>query len=151
MLTLAALALLAQSAAAQLTVQQAWVRGTVPAQKATGAFMQLTSAKGGQLVAVSTPVAGVAEVHEMKMEGSVMKMGALTQGLPLPAGEMVELKPGGYHLMLMDLKQPLKAGDTVPLTLVVVGRDGQRESHLVQVPVRPLNAPAMPDHGAHAH
>jgi periplasmic copper chaperone A len=66
----------------------------------------------------------------------VMKMRALPQGLELPAGQAVELKPGGYHVMLMDLKRPLKAGDTVAVTLVVVGADKKRETIEVQAPVR---------------
>ena len=61
--------------------------------------------------------------------------------LELPAGQAVELKPGGYHVMLMDLKQPLNAGDTVPLSLVIEGKDGKRETLQVQAPVRALGAP----------
>jgi hypothetical protein len=136
---LAALLFAASLAAqAQTTVKDAWVRGTVPQQKATGAFAQITSAKGGRLVSVSSPAAGIAEVHEMAMEGSTMKMRAVAGGLELPAGKTVELKPGGYHVMLMDLKQPLKAGDVVPLTLVIEGADKQRETIELKVPVRAL-------------
>ncbi len=92
-------------------VEGAWVRSAVPGQHATGAFMKITAPRPMQLVGVATPVAGVAEVHEMKMEGDVMKMRAVP-ALDLPAGRAVELKPGGYHLMLMELKQPLEAGST---------------------------------------
>jgi len=63
---------------------------------ATGAFMTLTAKDGAQLVGASSPVAGVAQVHEMKMEGGVMKMAAVQGGLELPAGKAVQLKPGGY-------------------------------------------------------
>jgi len=77
------------------------------------------------------------EIHEMSMEGSVMKMRAVP-GLDLPAGKTVELKPGGYHVMLMDLKKELKAGDTVPLTLVVEGADKKREIIEVKAPVKAL-------------
>ncbi len=135
-------------ALAQTTVTEPWVRGTVATQKSTGAFMRITSAQGGTLVSASSPVAGVVQVHEMKMDGGVMKMGAV-DALPLPAGQAVELKPGGYHVMLMDLKQPLKAGDTVPLTLTVKGKDGKTETVEVKAPVRALGAPAgMPMGGA---
>jgi hypothetical protein len=135
-------------ALAQTTVAEPWVRGTVATQKSTGAFMRITSAQGGSLVGVSSPVAGVVQVHEMKMDGGVMKMGAV-DALALPAGQAVELKPGGYHVMLMDLKQPLKAGDTVPLTLTVKGKDGKTETVEVKAPVRALGAPAaMPMGGA---
>ena len=124
----------------QTTVKDAWVRGTVAQQKASGAFMQITSKQGGKLVEVRTPVAGVAEVHEMAMDGNTMRMRALP-ALDLPAGQAVDLKPGGYHVMLMDLKGTLKAGDTVPLTLVVEGKDGKRETLEVKAPVRALGAP----------
>jgi copper(I)-binding protein len=140
----AALTLCAATAFAQTTVKDAWVRGTVPQQKATGAFMQITSAQGGKLVSVATPVAGIAEIHEMKMSGDVMKMAAVPS-LELPAGAAVELKPGGYHLMLMDLKQALKAGDNVPLTIVVEAKDGKRETLELKLPVRALGS-VMPEH-----
>jgi periplasmic copper chaperone A len=128
------------SALAQTAVTDAWVRGTVPAQKATGAFMQITSTSGGRLLSAASPVAGVVEIHEMKMDGNVMKMAALPKGLELPAGQTVALKPGGYHVMLMELKQALKDGDTVPLSLVVESKDGKRETLELKVPVRPLGA-----------
>ena len=136
---LASLTLMAQFAFAQTTVKEPWVRGTVPQQEATGAFMRITSTQGGRLVSAQSPVAGVVEIHEMAMEGDVMKMRAIP-GLDLPAGKTVELKPGGYHVMLMELKQPLKAGDTVPVTLVVEGKDGKRETIEVKAPVKALAA-----------
>ncbi len=91
----------------------------------------------GKLVSATSPVAGVVEIHEMVMDGNVMKMRAVT-GLELPAGKAVELKPGGYHVMLMDLKQELKAGESVPLTLVIEGAGGKRETLEVKAPVRAL-------------
>ena len=137
LLTAAACALLTLSALAQTSVQEPWVRGTVAQQKATGAFMQITSATGGKLLSVSSPAAGVVEVHEMAMDGTTMRMRAVPS-LDLPAGKAVELKPGGYHVMLMDLKAPLKAGDTVDLSLVVETADGKKETLLVKAPVRAL-------------
>ena len=142
---LALLASAAFAAQAQTTVTDAWVRGTVAGQKATGLFGQITSAAGGKLVAASSPVAGVTEMHEMAMDGNVMKMRAVP-ALELPAGKAVELKPGGYHLMLMDLKQELKPGDTVPVTLVVEGVGGKRENVEVKVTVKALSATAEPQH-----
>ena len=133
----AALLAIAASAHAQTTIKDAWVRGTVAQQKASGAFMHITSAQGGKLLSVSSPVAGVAEIHEMAMQGDMMRMRAVP-ALELPAGKVVELKPGGYHLMLMDLKNQLKPGETVPLTLVVEGKDGKRETVAVQAVVKPL-------------
>ncbi|RVT82888.1 copper chaperone PCu(A)C [Inhella crocodyli] len=134
-----ALALIAASAHAQTTVTDPWVRGTVAQQKATGLFVQLTSAQGGKLVSGSSPVAGSVEIHEMAMVNDVMKMRQVP-ALDLPAGKTVALKPGGYHLMLMDLKQALPAGSTVPVTLVVEGVDGKRETLTLQAPVRALGA-----------
>ena len=134
------LALASAPALAQTSVKDAWVRGTVAQQKATGAFMQITSASGGKLVSVSSPAAGVVEIHEMKMDGSTMQMRALPNGLDLPAGSAVDLKPGGFHVMLLDLKAPLKAGDTVDLQLVVVGKDGRKETIAVKAPVKALAA-----------
>jgi copper(I)-binding protein len=128
------------TASAQTTVKDAWVRGTVAQQKASGAFMHITSASGGKLVSVSSPVAGVAEIHEMAMDGNVMKMRAVPV-LELPAGKAVELKPGGYHVMLLDLKQQLKNGDSVALSLVVEGKDGKRETVEIKAPVKPLATP----------
>ncbi|HNW64613.1 MAG TPA: copper chaperone PCu(A)C [Piscinibacter sp.] len=143
---LAAMAFVSVAASAQTTVKDAWVRGTVAPQKATGAFMQITSAQGGKLVSAQSPVAGVTEVHEMAMDGNVMKMRAVP-ALELPAGKAVELKPGGYHVMLMDLKQPLQDGESVPLTLVVEGKDGKRETLELKVPVKALSAAKpMADH-----
>ena len=134
---------------AQTTVAEPWVRSTVAGQKATGAFLQITSATGGKLVSASSPVADVVEIHEMTMEGNVMKMRALPKGLDLPAGKAVALKPGGLHVMLMDLKQPLKAGDMVPLTLVVEGAANKRETIEVKATVR--GAQAAPAGGEHKH
>lgn len=112
-------------------VTDAWVRTTVQGQSGTGAFMKLTSRDGARLVGASTPVAGVAEVHEMKMEGDVMRMRAVPGGLELPAGKTVELKPGGLHIMMMDLKAALPKDSTVPITLVF--RDAKGVESKVQV------------------
>lgn len=131
------LALVAGLAQAQTTVTDAWARGTVPQQQGTGAFMRITSASGGRLVGVASPVAGIAEIHEMKMEGGVMKMAAIPS-LELPAGQPVELKPGGYHLMLMGLKQQLKGGETLPLTLTIEAKDGRKETLELKLPIRAL-------------
>ena len=138
------LALGTTAALAQTSVKEPWIRGTVAQQKATGMFAQITSTAGGTLVSAATPVAGLVEIHEMAMDGNVMKMRALPKGLELPAGKAVDLKPGGYHVMLMDLKQQLKEGDTVPVTLVIQGKDGKQETIELKAPVRPLNAQAQP-------
>ena len=139
---------LALTAQAQTTVKDPWARATVAQQKASGAFMQLQSAKGGKLLSASSPVAGVVEIHEMAMDGNVMKMRAVSS-LDLPAGKPVALKPGGHHLMLFQLRQPLKVGDTVPLQLVIQSVDGKAtETVDVNVPVRLMTA-TKPAHGGH--
>lgn len=140
-LALAAIAfgLVATAVDAQVVVADPWVRATVPQQQASGAFMKLTAPKGTRLVEARSPVAGVVEIHEMAMDGNVMRMRAIT-GLDLPAGRAVELKPGGWHVMLMGLKQTLNAGDTVPITLVFENPDRSRETVEVKAPVRALNA-----------
>jgi periplasmic copper chaperone A len=130
---LASLAAHAQSPAVK--VDDPWVRATVAPQKATGAFMQLTAARPAKVVAVSSPVADMVEIHEMKMEDGVMKMRAV-DALPLPAGQAVALKPGSYHVMLMGLKSPIKAGDAVPLTLTVEGADKQRSTVEIKAQAR---------------
>lgn len=149
------LALTGLAWAQTVRVDDPWVRGTVAQQKATGAFMRLTAPENMKLVAAESSVAGVVEIHEMAMDGDVMRMRAIA-ALPLPAGRPVELKPGGYHVMLMDLKRPLSAGETVPLTLVFEGANGQRVRQDVQAKVMALGGPhggamAPAGHGAHKH
>lgn len=137
-LTLSCSALYAQS----VDVRGAWARATVPGQSATGAFMNLTAKESTWLVAVRSAVAGTSEVHEMKMDGNVMKMRALPAGLELPAGKTVELKPGGYHVMLMDLKAALLKDSTVPLTLTFKDAKGAETKVELKLPVA-TTAPGM--------
>lgn len=111
------------SAQAQVTVDRAWARTTVPNQSSSGAFMRITAQKDVRLTAVRSPVAGVVEVHEMKMDNGIMRMRPAGD-LPFKAGQTIELKSGGYHLMMMDLKRQLKAGEIVPLTLEFKAPDG---------------------------
>ena len=125
---------LVAAASAPVTVTGGWVRSSVPGQKGSGAFMKITAKESVRLTAVSSPVAGVAEVHEMKMDGDVMKMRAVPV-LELPAGSTVELKPGGYHLMLMDLKQSLTVGSTVPVTLMFKDAKGAAKRVEIKLPV----------------
>ena len=122
-------------AAQTIAVTNAWARATVQGQKATGAFMTVTSKENAKLIAVSSPVAGIVEIHEMKMDKDVMKMAALPNGLDLPAGKAVDLKPGGYHIMLMDLKLSLTKDVAVPLTLTFQDTSGKKSQQVVQVPV----------------
>ena len=117
-----------------IEVKEAWARAIVQGQRATGAFMKITAKDGAKLVAVASPLAGVAQVHEMTLEGNVMKMRAVA-ALDLPAGKTVELKPGGYHVMLMDLKVPLSADISVPLTLTFKDAKGVESKVELKLPV----------------
>ena len=138
---------------AAVEVRDAWVRFAVKGQSGTGAFMTLAAPSGARLVGAATPVAGSAEVHEMKMEGDVMRMRAVTGGLELPPRQPVELKPGGYHLMLTDLKKPLVVGETVPLTLEFVDGAGRKSVARLELPVRAAADGGDGDaaSGAHRH
>lgn len=131
------LALLASPLCADVQVTKAWVRGTVAGQSATGAFMALRSSEDCVLLEARSPVAGTVEIHAMSREGNVMKMRALP-GLELPAGKTVELKPGGNHIMLMDLNKPLGKGETVPIILLVKSRDKKAQAVEIQAEVLPL-------------
>jgi copper(I)-binding protein len=148
----AVLIVCAQLAAAQVTVLDPWVRGTVEGQTSTGAYMTLKSDKGTRLVAVTSPVATRSSIHEMSMNGNVMRMRTL-EALPIPAGSTVALEEGHDHLMLEGLSHPLKDGDHVRLTLTFVDAGGKKQSVDVQAPVRPLGAPApaAPSSGSNRH
>jgi periplasmic copper chaperone A len=127
---------------AQVTVTDAWVRGTVPGQHATGAFMNLQSPTNTTLVGAETSAAANTEIHKMAMDNGVMRMAAV-DALPLPAGKAVQLQPGGFHLMLTNLKQPLKEGDTVAVKLTFRDAGGKETVTQITAPVRALTAPAM--------
>ena len=133
---------------APVTVEAAWARASVQGQQGTGAFMQLTAREPLTLVGASSPAAGLAEVHEMKMEGDVMKMRAIP-ALALPAGKPVQLKPGGHHLMLMDLKAPLKPDTRVPITLNF--RNAKGEASSLQLSVAVTVQPPAGSAPAHKH
>lgn len=125
------------AAAPDVQVSQAWIRATVKGQMGTGGFMTLTSTQGATLLGFTSAVAKTNQVHEMAMDGDVMRMRELAN-LPLPAGQAVALKPGGYHLMLINLKQTLKVGDQVPLTLKFKDTKGRVFTQQVKVPVQTM-------------
>lgn len=130
---------------APVTAEGAWARATVQGQKSSGAFARLTAREALQLVGVASPVAGVAEIHEMKMEGDIMRMRAVP-ALALSAGQTVELRPGGYHVMLMDLRTPLTPGTQIPLTLRFKDTRGAESRLELSVPVS-AQAPGAPAGG----
>jgi periplasmic copper chaperone A len=139
--------------ASDVKIEGAWLRTAVEGQKGTGGFMKLTAPANMKLTGVASPVAGIGEVHEMKMEGSVMKMAEVKGGLELPAGKTVELKPGGYHIMLLDLKQGLKVDSQVPVTLTFTNAKGEQSKVEMKMPVAaraPGSAPGK-DMSGHKH
>jgi copper(I)-binding protein len=133
---LLALAAFSVPAFAQVTVEKPWARATAPHQTVSGAFMQIMSTKNAKLIGGQSPV-GTVEIHEMRLENNVMKMRQI-DNLPLPAGKSVELKPGGYHLMFTGLRQALKEGEKVDLTLTIETENKARETIALKVPVLPF-------------
>jgi len=137
-------ALATQSAwAANITVTDAWARATMPGQKVSGAYMQIQSDVDARLVGVSSPAVPRVEVHEMKMDGDVMRMREV-QAIDLPKGKTVSLQPGGFHIMLMSLPKPIAAGEIIPLTLVVES-GGKRQTVEVKAEARAAGG-AMSNH-----
>jgi copper(I)-binding protein len=144
--------LAAVAAHAQVEVSDAWARATGQGQKTTGVFMNLTAKKATRLVGVKTDLTSTAEVHEMKMEKDVMKMQAV-KALDLPAGKTVALKPGSYHVMLMDLKDPIKEDSQVVLTLLFEDASGVKTQQEVQVAAKKMamGGKDKPQQGEHKH
>jgi len=140
--------LVAANAHAQITVDEPWVRATVAQQHATGVFMRLSSTTDSALVQADSPAAQHVEIHEMAMENDVMKMREIPR-LGLPAGQVVDLKPGGYHIMLIDLKEQVQEGSHIPLTLTFESPYGKRETVSIEAPVRPLASGSS--NGGHHH
>jgi periplasmic copper chaperone A len=134
---------LAMPALAEVIVNDPWVRAPVAGQPTAGAYMHLTSSRNATVTGVSSPAARTVEIHEMSMDGGMMKMRAVNR-LDLPAGKSVELKPGSFHVMLFDLVKPLHAGDVVPIVFAVESGNGKRE--LVQARAVVRNAASGGEH-----
>ena len=123
-----------------ISISGAYTRATVPGQAAAGGFMKITSSGAAdQLISASAPVSDDVQLHTMKMEGNVMQMREVKQ-IDVPANGAVELKPGGLHLMFMNIKAPLKAGEMVPVKLKFA-KAGEVEVKM------PVNAPGGHGHG----
>ena len=138
--------LFATTATAQsMTITDAWARATVAGQKTAGAYAELMSASHAALVAAESPSAASVEIHTMSMDGGVMRMRRVER-IELPAGKAVRLAPGGLHLMLIGIKQQLKAGDKVSLVLTIETQGGGKSAHKVQAEVRAVGAAALPHH-----
>lgn len=129
-----ALAACAQ-ADADITISEAWVRATAPGQKVAAAYMSLSSKQGATLMSAECDLAGSVEIHTMTMENDVMKMRMLDQ-LVLPAGKTVSLAPGGLHLMMFDLKQPLDAGKQANFTLNFKSANDEVKQIRIVLPIK---------------
>jgi copper(I)-binding protein len=121
----------------------------VPGQKVAGAYVKLSADKATRLVSAASPAAKTVEIHQMSMENGVMKMRALP-GLDIPAGGSVELKPGGYHLMLIDLRKPLAEGDAIALTLRFQDAAGKVQTLELSAAVRTVGE-GQSHSGGHEH
>ena len=131
--------------AANISVTDAWARATMPGQPVSGAYMQIQSDADARLVGVSSPAVPRVEVHEMKMDGDVMRMREV-KAIDLPKGKTVSLEPGGFHIMLMNLPKPIAAGDIIPLILTVES-GGKRQTVEVKAEARsPMGGGAMHHH-----
>jgi copper(I)-binding protein len=119
---------------ANVSIADAWARATMPGQKVSGAYMKIVADADARLVGASSPEVPRVEVHEMKMDGDVMRMREV-KAIDLPKGKAVALEPGGYHIMLMNLAKPIAAGDVIPLTLVVES-GGKRQTVEVKAEAR---------------
>jgi periplasmic copper chaperone A len=144
----AALLFTLQVQAGEVSVSDAWSRATAPGQEVGMVAMVVTSQKDARIVAVSSTASASAEIHTMTMDNGVMKMRQL-EDLPLSAKKPVTLGPGGNHLMLIGLRQALKAGDTVALTLTVEFADKSTEKVNVKAQVRALAAVQDKHHHHH--
>ena len=130
-------AMSAPAPAPWVQVESAWVRPMVKGQTATGGFMVLTARQPLTLEGFSMSRAGVPELHEMTMDGNVMRMRAIAS-LALPAGQAVMLRPGGHHLMLTQLPDALKDGELLSLTLKLRTAEGKSVTQAINVPVKTL-------------
>lgn len=130
-------------AMAQVSVKNAWVRATVGPQKTTGAFLQIETKNEVNLVKVESKAAGMVEIHEMQMDGGVMKMREVER-VNCPAGKVTELSPGGFHIMLMNLKKQAKEGDQIPLILSFEDRQGKKQVVSVNATVKSMANSSSP-------
>lgn len=133
--------------AGDVNVTDVWSRATAPGQQVAGVYFDIESKRGAKLVGAQTSLTDRAELHLMSMDNGVMRMRRI-DSVDLPAGETVKFKPGGYHLMLLDLKQPLEAGSKFALTLLVEDKNHEVTRYLVTSHVRNLDG-SKPEHQHH--
>jgi len=132
----------ANSAPPRVEVADAVCRPAAPGRDVTGCYVTLTASRADRLVSASSTSARAVQIHEMTTENAMMRMAERKDGVPLPAGEVVGLAPGGMHLMVLGATVPLVAGGSIPLTLTF------EQAPAAQVQFA-LAQPAGPDHGGH--
>jgi len=144
---LATFTLAAALAADGIEIRTPWTRAVPPTSKVGAGYMTVvnTGTADDRLVAARSGIAARVEIHEMAMDAGVMRMRELKDGLPVAAGQSVALKPGGSHVMFMGLRQPIKAGDVVDVTLVFEGAG----EIAVKLPAAKIGAGAPPEHAGH--
>lgn len=131
--------------AMEIVVADAWTRASAPGQTVAGVYFIVQSDVDAALVGAETTAADVSELHFMSMEDGVMRMRAVPR-VALPAGTKVRFKPGGYHVMLFDLQQPLEPGDEITVFLVIEGGAGRTSRIKVPVHVRNLDGSKAQHH-----
>jgi len=131
-----------------IAVSDAWTRASAPGQKVAGVYFRITSSFEARLVGVETALTRVSELHYMTMDEGVMRMRQVAS-VDLPAGKAVSFKPGGYHVMLFDLQEPLKAGEQIAIDLLVEDEGGEQSRVPVTVDVRNLDGSKAEQHHHH--
>jgi len=129
----------------QISVTGAWTRASAPGQKVAGIYFDIVSAVDARLVGVDAAIARVAELHLMSVENGTMRMRAV-RAVDLPAGKAISFKPGGYHVMLFDLKRSLRAGERIPIQVSIEGAGGRRTRLKFDAEVRNLDGSKVRDH-----
>lgn len=140
------LAITSACARQEFSISNVWMRETMPGQVVGGVYMDIVSAGDARLLSATSAVAGKVEIHNMTMEKGVMKMFPV-EGIDLPAGKTVKLAPGGYHIMLFDLKQGFKKGDSAQITLTI--EDARKAKRLVTVTAEARDHAAAAAHRDH--
>jgi copper(I)-binding protein len=134
-LALMGLALSVPALADNVKIENAWARATAPGQKVAAGFLDLTADADMVVVGGSSPVSKSLELHFMRMDNGVMEMRQMKE-IALPKGQTVKLEPGGLHIMFIGMKNQIKAGEKVPVTLIIKGADGKEQKLAVEAEVR---------------
>lgn len=135
-----------------IRIDRPWTRATPPAAPTGAGYLTLTNEgrEADRLIDITSPIAGRVEIHTMETVGDIARMRWQKDGVELPAGKTVELRPGGTHIMFLDLAQPIRSGARVPVTLVLE-RAGKVEIELTAAPIGATSAPPVQGGGTDHH